>query len=199
MSRYKDFLVEHYRQVNEHDRETNRRRDILFGSYASIIFGSLVLFRNLDYVAEVSLLAALVAIGITVAVTVTRFRGWHAEYINVAKAIHMVFMNDELTLWDAAMRLKKEKGGYRFFKAQGVEFMMFIMTLALLSLPLVMLYLTVGDALETMKAIGFWSYSLIITAIMIFTWATGVFAYRHYLIKREAGFPEDSWCILRAK
>jgi len=108
----------------------------------------------------------------------------------------MVFMNDGLALYDIAAP-SKMKEGCRFFKVQGVEFIMFVMTIGLLSLPLVMLYLFLYHSSEAMMAMGPWFHALIITALLVLTWVTGVFSCRHYLMRTENEFPEGSWCILK--
>jgi hypothetical protein len=103
----------------------------------------------------------------------------------------MVFMNEKLTLWDAASSLKKKD--YRFFNPRGVEFGMFVITLAMLSLPLLMLPFTLYSDIEAMRIVSLW----VAGAVIIATWVIEIVSYRHYLLKREEEFPDKSWCIIK--
>ena len=190
----KSFLLEHYTQVNEHLRESDRKRDVLLGSYSTLSIAGLSICFSLEIMPawRIGILTFLICLGFIVAITVTRFRGWHAEYINVLVAIHKSFKDGHCDLFKAAEDLKSENK-YAYFPPKGVEFMMMMLVLLFLSGEAVSLTYWVCDLqklyLNLLLSIG------IILVIII----GGLWQYKVYLVKREKKFPENSWCILEGE
>ncbi len=189
------FLLQHYAQVNEHLRESDRKRDILLGSYLTLSIAGLSICFSLEVVPawKIGILTFLICLGFIVAVTVTRFRGWHAEYANVAMAIHKCFIDGHYNLLKAAKDLK-HKNKYPYFSPGGVEFMMAMLVLVFLSVKAILLTYWVFDLLKLhlnlLLNIG------IILVIILVIIGGGRWRYKVYLVKREMQFPENSWCIL---
>ncbi len=187
----KSFLLEHYTQVYENLRESDRKRDILLGTYftLSVAGVSFCFAAQAEPYYRISILTFLICLGFIVAIIVTRFRGWHAEYANVAMAIHKCFVDGHCDLLKAAEDLKS-KNRHPYFSPIGVEFMMMVLTLLFLSAEAVLLVSWVCNLqrhwLELLLAIG------VFLVIMI----GGLWRYKVYLVKREREFPQNSYYIL---
>lgn len=107
------FTLELFRQANEHSRETDRKRNSLVGSYLAIVgigVGWLVnaWLADADSVTPVWLacfiLGTLLLVGLPVLRAVTLYRGWHAYYGNVCKAVQWSLARN-VSLYDAACEL----------------------------------------------------------------------------------------------
>ncbi len=190
----KSFLLEHYTQVYENLRESDRKRDILLGTYftlsvagVSFWFGTQGTPDSLYY--RIGILTFLICLGFIVAIIVTRFRGWHAEYANVAMAIHKCFIDGHCDLLKAAEDLKS-KNRHPYFSLIGVEFMMMVLTLLFLSAEAVLLLSGVCNLQK------YWLELLLDIGVFLVIMIGGLWQYKVYLVKREKKFPQNSYYIL---
>jgi len=195
----RDFLIEHYRQVNEHMRESDRKRDVLLSSYLLLVGAVVGVIASLRFDPWVlaAVILGLLLIGCIMAIIVSRFAAWHAEYVNVGIAIHKCFLEGDFDLSKAAQDVKKE-GKCPYFRKGGVEFMMMIFVLFLLCIEVTGLVFLVwywfGWPLWAKILV-----SLIGSIAIVVDWVAGILLYRYSLHKREDGFPEKSWLILEKK
>ena len=194
-SGYEKFLLEHYTQVNEHLREADRKRDILLGSYFSLSIAGLGFCLSVSQAEQyrIGILAFLICIGVIVSIIVTKFRGWHAEYANVAMAIHKCFLDGDDGNFDLLKAAKdvKSQNKYHFFFRTGVEFWMMVLTLLFLSAEAGLLVWWVCDSQK------FWLKLLLTIVIILLICGVGIWRYKVYLVKREDEFPENSVYILQ--
>jgi len=193
-SKYENFLLKHYAQVNEHLRESDRKRDILLGTYFTLSVAGVSFCFNIQDTPDtlyyrVGILTFLIFFGFIVAIIVKRFRGWHAEYVNVAMAIHKCFIDGHYDLFKAAKDVKSEKKCPYFFKG-GVEFMMMVLVLLFLSSEAISLAYWVCDLQKLYLNL------LIYLGIFLVIMIGGCWRYKVYLVKREEKFPENSVYIL---
>lgn len=194
----KDFLIEHYTQVNEHLRESDRNRNIWFAVYSTLVAGTLSFIysvEELDPLLKLAILGFLIAFGLGIAFYTTFARAWHCEYTRVVRAIHKSFLNADLRLYKAAKEIKKEEDDRHrhYFNIRGTEFIIMVLILLFVSTELV-LFIFAVPPLEDSP----WLMCLsVISCLLVFGAVIGY--YRRYLNKREAEFPEDSWCIIKEK
>lgn len=200
---WKDFLLEHYTQVNQHLRESDRNRNTLFGFYITLTVGMLgFAYSSFAHTTEylhlkLIILVFLILFGIGVAVYTTFARAWHCEYTRVAIAIHKSFLNANLKLYKAAKEIRKREEDRptprHYFNMLGTESIMMVLLLLFISFESILLIHELGpDGLSS------WPICLsIICFILVF--GVGIYLYRHYLDKRENEFPHDCWCIFKEK
>jgi hypothetical protein len=206
----KDFLLEHYSQVNQHLRETDRKRDTLFAIYLTVVTGALsfAYSANRPDVQKFIILGFLILFGMGVACYTTFARAWHCEYTRVAKAIHKSFLNGDLKLYKAAKAAKEVRkqeedrpNPWHYFNVAGMEFVM--MALILLFICSEVILLTQALMAKDSPLLLNPSSSLILICLsvlyIILVFGLGFYLYRCYLDKRESGFPENSWCILKER
>nr|QNO52764.1 hypothetical protein KDAIOKAM_00033 [Methanosarcinales archaeon ANME-1 ERB6] len=191
-----DFLLEHYRQVNEHLRESDRKRDILVGFYLVLVSSILgFTFRSdnhaLDPALKFSFLCILVGVGIVVAIYTGIARAWHCEYNNTAIAIHKCFLNGDLNLLKAAKDWKNSDKFGHYFNWKGTEFWIMFLVLFLLSVELVLTIWQIGYP-ESWS--GKWRI-LLYVFVFVFPLGIGTHRYKHYLDEREKQFPEKTHII----
>jgi len=191
----KDFLLEHYVQISEHLRESDRNRNILLAVYSALIAGTLSFIYStdkLDQLPKLVILGFLIIFGIGIAFYTTFARAWHCEFNRVVKAIHKSFLNADLLLYKAAKEIKKEdEDKHRhYFNIRGTEFIIFVLILLFVFTELVLVIF------EIMPEDSPWRiYLSIISFLLVF--GVGIVWYGRYLDKREAEFPDDSWCIIK--
>jgi len=121
-------------------------------------------------------------------------RAWHCEYTRVARAIHKSFLNADLQLYKAAKEIKQEdEDKHRhYFNIRGMEFIIFVLILLFVSAELVLIIF------EKMPEASPWRIpSSVICFLLVF--GVGIVLYGRYLNKKEAEFPENSWCIIKEK
>lgn len=194
----KDFLLEHYTQVNEHLRESDRSRNILLSVYSALIAGTLSFIYStdkLEYLPKSVILGFLIAFGIGIAIYTAFARAWHCEYTRVARAIHKSFLNADLQLYQAAKEIKKEEEDKQrhYFNTRGTEFIIFLLILLFVFTELVLVFYE-GMPNED------WPWLILrsmISSLLVF--GVGIGLYGRYLDKKEAGFPDNSWCIINDK
>lgn len=196
----KDFLLEHYTQVNEHLRESDRKRNILFAVYSTLVAGTLSFIysaEELDPLLKLVILGFLIAFGLGIAFYETFARAWHCEYTRVARAIHNSFLNADLRLYKAAKEIKKEDDDRHrhYFNIRGTEFIIFVLILLFVSAELVLVFREIMP--EDSPWLIYLSIRCIISLLLVF--GVGIGCYGRYLDKREAEFPENSWCIIKEK
>ncbi len=190
----KDFLLEHYRQVNEYLRESDRRRDVLLGSYLVLITGGLsFVISSTNQPLTLSIQAGLFFLGILVAIFTGIARAWHCEYNRVAMAIHKSFLEGDLNLFKAAEQLKKSPKMGHYFNRKGTEFVMMMFVLILLSFQAALL--TIAQGYPHFPSL--WLKVILTLAAVILPVLIGIWWYKTYLRKRESEFPQQSWCILK--
>lgn len=200
----KNFLLEHYRQVNEHLRETDRKRNILLGLYIptggiltlltfpdspfmDVLNGSPVIF--------VSFVVVWIIMGIFVFYGITIFRRWHIEFRNVTIGIHRAFVNGDYDLFKAMRDIIRESdkfGDYYNLKGTQIVFP-FLVLLNQVVLPLYACF----HYWNGKGVFFFLSIAIILTICCVEYWF-----YRWYLKKEESRFkgnPAVSWCILPPK
>lgn len=190
-----DFLLEHYRQVNEHLRESDRKRNIFVGFYLVLVSSILGFTLRLDDHAvdpalKLSFLSILFGVGIIVAIYTGISRAWHCEYNNTAIAIHKCFLNGDLDLLKAARDWKNSNEFGHYFNWKGTEFWIMFLVLFLLSVELV-LVIQVGYPESLLGKLRILLYFLGFALPL----GTGTHRYRHYLDKREKQFPKKSHLI----
>jgi len=194
----KEFLLKHYTQVNEHLRESDRNRNIWFAVYSTLVAGTLSFIysvEELDPLLKLVILGFLIAFGLGIAFYTIFARAWHCEYTRVARAIHKSFLNADLRLNKAAKEIKKEEDNRHrhYFNVRGTEFIIMVLILLFVSTESV-LFIFAVPALEESP----WRICLsAISCLLVFGVVIGY--YRRYLNRREAEFPEDSWCIIKEK
>lgn len=192
----KDFLLEHYTQVNEHLRESDRNRNIWFAVYSTLVAGTLSFIysvEELDPLLKLAILGFLIAFGLGIAFYTTFARAWHCEYTRVARAIHKSFLNADIRLYKAAKEIKKEDDRHRhYFKIKGTEFIIFVLILLFVSAELVLVFYEMKP-----KDTPWLIYSGITSFLLVF--GVGIGCYGRYLDKREREFPDNSWCIIKEK
>jgi hypothetical protein len=197
MDDYDYFLIECYKQVNEHLRESDRKRDVLVGAFIPLVIGITAFIKDSDFFSKFVSLIGIFLVSIPVVICITRYRGWHAEYVNAAIAINKYFLlkntGSKKTLMEIAEELKKDKKFYKYFSPGGVEFMMFILAILVASFPLILAHLTLCHHLG---ASMFSPLSIISLAFILLSfWGLSLYYYRSYLLRRESAFPKSSWCI----
>jgi len=193
----KDFLLEHYVQISEHLRESDRNRNILLAVYSALIAGTLSFIYStdkLDQLPKLVILGFLIVFGIGIAFYTTFARAWHCEFNRVVKAIHKSFLNADLLLYKAAKEIKKEdEDKHRhYFNIRGTEFIIFVLILLFIFTELVLVIFEIKPEDSPWRI-----YLSIISFLLVF--GVGIVWYGRYLDKREAEFPEDSWCIIKEK
>jgi hypothetical protein len=92
----KELLVEQYRQCNEHLRESDRKRDIALGFYATL---SLALYGFAGGISAANTLLlsgiiGLTVLGIFLGFLFTLYRGWHGVYVIQAIALQEMIHKD---------------------------------------------------------------------------------------------------------
>jgi len=189
----KDFLLEHYRQVNERLTQSDRNRDVWVGAYLVLTVGSLSFaFSSGSEFLQFSIPAFLFFFGIFVATYVVIARAWHCEYTRVLIAIHRSFLDGELDLLKAAKEFKQSKEFGHYFNVGGTEFMVFLLILLLLSFELVLVLW------QAWSYPSLWPLSirvLTFLAACVLPFLIGILKYKHYLNKRENQFPEHCYSI----
>jgi MFS family permease len=193
----KDFLLGHYVQISEHLRESDRNRNILLAVYSALIAGTLGFIYStdkLDQLPKLVILGFLIVFGIGIAFYTTFARAWHCEFNRVVKAIHKSFLNADLLLYKAAKEIKKEdEDKHRhYFNIRGTEFIIFVLILLFVFTELVLVIFEIRPEDSPWRI-----YLSIISFLLVF--GVGIVWYGRYLDKREAEFPEDSWCIIKEK
>jgi hypothetical protein len=188
----KDFLLEHYKVVNERLTQSDRNRDVWVGAYLVLTVGSLSFaFSSRNVSLEFATLGFLFFFGIFVAIYVAIARAWHCEYTRVLIAIHRAFLDGDFDLSKAAREFKQSKKFGRYFNIWGTEFMAFLLTLLLLSFELVLIFLLAWNYLSLWPPLKV--LSLVIVCVLPFL--VGIIKYKRYLNKRESEFPEQCYSI----
>ena len=197
------FTLELFRQANEHSRETDRKRNSLVGSYLAIVgigVGWLVnaWLADADSVTPVGLacfiLGTLLLVGLPVLRAVTLYRGWHAYYGNVCKAVQWSLARN-VSLYDAACELIRDKSNrYEYFSPRGVEFTMFLFVLVLWDILLGALAVAV-----LLMMFSFPLRSAVFVSSLAFAGVLGlgIRCYRHHLLGEQKRFPAGSWMIIK--
>jgi hypothetical protein len=196
------LLLELFRQANEHSRETDRKRNILLGSYLTIVgvgAGWLIDAWPRDLTSTPVpwlvwfILAGLLIVGLPVLRAVTVYRAWHAYYGNISKAVQWSSAHD-LTLYEGACQLISDASNrYEYFSPRGVEFTMFLFILVLWSILLG----TLGIAVLLTKSslclpLAVAISSLAFAAALVL----GIWCYRHHLLGEQRRFPQGSWMVI---
>jgi len=196
---WKDFLLEHYSQVNQHLRECDRNRNIILQVYFVIFIGmlSFAYSTTTDWL-KIIVPVFLFVFGLFIAHYVTYARAWHCEYTRVAKAIHKSFLNTDLRLYNAAKQIKEEeeeKERGRYFNPRGTEFI--IASVVWLSMT-VEIFLFSYETLLQLPHSSLSSQFLAIISLIVMVGLLGftIWRYKHHLDRRQDEFP-DSWCILK--
>jgi hypothetical protein len=198
-----NLIVEVFREANEHLRESDRKRDILLGSYLAVVgigagwvVNALLKIENLTNLSSLSyfVLGALLLVGLPVLRAVIVYRGWHSHYANVCKAVQWSLTHN-LNLYEAACKLIEDRSNrYEFFSRRGVEFMMYLFILVLWGILL-------ASLLEMVLLFKFsfllWSASLISGLVLVAVLVLGIWYYRRYLLLQQKRFPNDSWMIIQ--
>jgi cytochrome bd-type quinol oxidase subunit 2 len=205
------FYLEHYRQMNEGLRDSDRNRNIVVGFYVTLTVAVLGLIfstgglgqttesltnetlqQPYDVLMKMVLGGFLFFTGITVAWYVTIARFWHCEQDRVAQAIHMMFTtgNLNLNLMETAKKVK-ERSKRGCFNWTGTEFwvMVFVPFILWTNGVVVLIAWLMPEKLWVML-----TYSLIGLFILVF--AAGILLYRCYLRRREKEFPCQSPFIM---
>ncbi len=190
----KDFLLEHYRQISEHLRESDRKRDVLLGSYLVLVGGGLgfVFSTAASQTLALGIQVGFLILGILVAIFTGFARAWHCEYNRVTMAIHKAFLEEDFDLSKAAKQLKEASKFGSYFNPRGTEFVIMMFVLVLLSIQAVLLIIVQGYA----HLSSLWSKVLLTIAAAIMPLLIGILWYKTYLRKRENESPQKSWCIL---
>lgn len=196
------LVLEVYRQANEHSRETDRKRNILVGSYLTIVgigAGWLVnaWLENPDSVVTQSLvwfiLVTLLIVGLPVLRAVTVYRAWHAYYGNICKAVQWSLARN-LNLYEAACALIRDRSNrYEYFSPRGVEFTMYVFVLVLWGILL-------GGLATAVLLLKHWFHlplaAFTFAPALAITLGFGIWCYRHHLLAEQKRFPVDSWMII---
>ena len=98
------FYLEHYKQMNDAVRYTERNTQAVAGFYVTLTAGIMAFIVSAgvaDWRKSV-LGLFLLLLGIVASVYVCRARYWHCEHTEVAKAIHRMFVDNKLSLLEAA-------------------------------------------------------------------------------------------------
>lgn len=190
----RDFLIEHYKQVNEHLRESDRNRNILLGIYLGLVTGILSFCLSLNnQPLSVIMLGLLFILGVMIAIYTTIARAWHCEYTSAAMAIHRSFLDGDLDPFKTAKKLKEAKKFGPYFNRRGTEFMVMVFLLIIISAELGLL---IWQACAHLSLWPLWSRILLALAGFVLSLIFGYVKYKQFLYKRESEFPEQSWCIL---
>jgi hypothetical protein len=100
------FYIEHYRQMNDAVRYTERNTQAFIGFYIALTAGVQGFLRN-DHIFSLVAGIFLFLLGIPVAFYVCRARYWHCEHTEVAKAVHQMFVGNTMNLLEAANSVVK--------------------------------------------------------------------------------------------
>lgn len=189
----KDFLLEHYRQVNERLTQSDRNRDVWVGAYLVLMVGSLsfAYSRDIDFL-KFAIPGFLFFFGIVVTSYTTVARAWHCEYTRVLIAIHRSFLVGDFDLLKAAKEFKQSSEFGHYFNVRGTEFMVFLLILLSLSLELALL-LWQAWSCPSLWPLSIRASSLIVACATPFL--IGICKYKQYLDKRESEFPEHCYPI----
>jgi len=190
----KDFLLEHYKVVNERLTQSDRNRDVWVGAYLVLMVGSLgfAFYPSLtssNSISSISLqfsvLGFLFVLGIFVAIYVAIARGWHCEFSHAAIGISKTFFDEELDLLKAARKFKQSSEFTSYFNVRGTEFWVFMLVLSCL-------------AFELFLFLQIWSYTLLRplwwrVSFCALPFLFGIPLYWWYLKKRASQFPEQCY------
>lgn len=184
------FYIEHYRQMNDALRYTERNTQVVAGWYLTLTAGILGFIFSTDTTNSPTwwLYLFLFVVGILVAWYVSRARYWHCEHTEVAKAIHRMFFNKDLELLKAAKQVvnSNKEMKWSFFNWRGAEFSIYVLVLLVTMLNGVVF-------LKSWSVTGKWWILLILCAIVL---GVGVWRYRGYLEMKEKDFPINSPFII---
>jgi len=195
---WKDFLLEHYSQVNQHLRECDRNRNIIFQVYFVIFIGmlSFAYSTTTDWL-RIIVPGFLFVFGLFIAYYVTYARAWHCEYTRVAKAIHKSFLNTDLCLYNAAKEIKEEEEKDRrgYVNRRGTEFIIAIVVWFSIGVEIFLFFYETllrppHDSLSSQFPV------IILLIAMVGFLGFTIWWYKHHLDRRQDEFP-DSWCILK--
>lgn len=185
----RDFLLEHYKIVNERLSQSDRNRDVWVGVYLTLMLGGLSFFFSLDSSdglwLKFFILAFLLSFGVIVVIYVTIARGWHCEFSHAAIAISRAFLDEELDLLKTAKKFKQSSEFTSYFNWRGTEFWIFMLVLSCLSFELFLLLQIWGctSLWPLWGKVPFCTLSFLI----------GIPLYRWRLKKRESNFPEKCY------
>lgn len=197
------FILELFRQANEHSRETDRKRNILLGSYLVVVgigIGWLVNVWSKDADSTIlawlapSILVILLLLGLPVLRAVILYRGWHAHYANVCKAVQWSLAHN-VSLYEAACELIRDSSNRcEYFSPRGVEFSLYVFVFVLWD---ILLGTLVGTVL--LMRFSFPLRSVVLVSALAFAGVLGlgIWCYRHHLLGQQKRFPMDSWMIIR--
>ena len=198
-----NFLLELYKQANEHLRECDRRRDLLLGTYLGFVamgVGGFVTILRL--IGESNppwfawfIMVALLLLGMPIIRTVVVFRAWHAFYVNISKAVQKSVAEGNLNLYEMACSLINDKDNrYNYFSPRGVEFAMYLLVLLIGGVILsALIYMTLSYNLLFYT----WSASIVSVVALAATLLLGVYCYRRYLNHQQSQFPRCSWMVIQ--
>ncbi len=118
----KQLLVEQYRQCNEHLRESDRKRDVILGSYVTLsvlVYTFAAQTPNSDYFRFV--VVGLALLGIVVGFLFTLYRGWHGLYVIQAIILQEILHKDRIDIGGKFVR----KIDFAFNYVTSIELLMF--------------------------------------------------------------------------
>ena len=189
---WKDFLIEHYRQVNQHLRDSDRNRNVMVQIYFVVFIAMLNFpYSGVTHGLEIVVPGAVFVLGFFVSHYITYARAWHCEYTRVAKAIHKSFLNTDLRLYDAARQIKEEEERKRrtYFNPRGTEFIVAVLVWLSMAVETYLLFRLLHDSI----CLQWPAVILLITTVGLL--GSSIWWYKSHLDKRECKFPDDCWCI----
>lgn len=188
----RDFLLEHYKVINERLTHSDRNRDVWVGAYLVLMAGSLSFaFLNssnsiLNGISiKLGVLVFLYGLGVIVAIYVAIARGWHCEFSHAAIAISRALLDEDPDLLETARKFRKSSEFTHYVNIGGTEFWVFALVLSCL-------------AFELFLVVQTWSYALswpvwckVLSCASSF-WI-GIPLYLWYLKRRENKFPGECY------
>jgi hypothetical protein len=182
----RDFLLEHYKLINERLTQSDRNRDVWVGAYLTLMLGGLSFFFSLGPSGESWLkffiLSFLLSCGVIVAIYVAIARGWHCEFSHAAIAISKTFFDEELDLLKAARKFRQSREFTSYFNCRGTEFWVFILVLSCLAFELFLL-------LQIWSCTSSWLLWWKVLSCFL-SFVIGIPLYWWCLKKRENQFPK---------
>lgn len=119
-----DFLKEQYIQCNEHLRESDRKRDLLFGVYITITAAYFTFIKDVTgSIDSIYIIVGISLFGSCLGVLFTLYRGWHGIYIITGIIIQNIMSNNKILITENFIK----NIDFKFNLISSVELFLFLM------------------------------------------------------------------------
>lgn len=199
----KQFLLENYKQIHEHSRAVDRKRDTLLSIYVpgGTFLGILSyckVFSNYSQWSQIKwyIIGGWLAISGIIFWIITLYRRWHVEYGRINTAIHRsVIVEKSTDVYKTFRELAKDPQKSRpvgfspYVYWKGTDFWMAILTLATQLFAFIMLYSitvnksTAHDLTQSSVVLGITIMALLFVGYFLLYW--GYLSHRERSIQKK--------------